>query len=292
MSTANGNLTHDMEEGRVKEPQQDAKLSYDANSGLSCAEVFLYIVSLLWLLLTFPLTIWFQFVQIQQYERGVKFRFGKRKQGEAEQPGILFRMPFVDEVTVLDLRTRAFDVPPQQILTKDSVSVNLDAVVYFHIEDPVKAACNVRDFDHSTKLLATTTMRTILGTKTMDELLTDRENIAKDIYATMDEPVKPWGIAIERVELKDVVLPVNLQRAMAAEAEAIRDAKAKIVAAKGEQDASRALTEAATVISESSGAMQLRYLQTLHAISAEKNSTIIFPLPMDILSALTNSKTS
>jgi len=287
---ANNERNHRMEEGRIDEPKQNDMLAYDATSGISCIEVFLLMFSCLWIICTFPITIWFQFREIQQYERGVKFRFGKRKQGAAEQPGIHFMMPFVEEMIVLDLRTRAFDVPPQQILTKDSVSVNLDAVVYFHIVDPVKAACNVRVYDHSTRLLATTTMRTILGTKTMDELLMDRENIAIDIYATMDEPVRPWGVQIERVELKDVVLPVNLQRAMAAEAEAIRDAKAKIVAAKGEQDASRALTEAASIISESPGAMQLRYLQTLHAISAEKNSTIIFPLPMDILSALTNFK--
>jgi len=277
---------HLMEEGEVRNPKVDDKLAYDATSETSGLERFLSIVAFVWAIISFPLTVWFRLRRVHQYERGVKFRFGKRKRGEAERPGMHYVMPFVEEMYVLDMRTKAFDVPPQQILTKDSVSCMIDAVVYYHVRDPVMAACNVRNFDQCTRLLATTTMRTILGTKTMDELLTDRDNIAKDIFATMDEPVRPWGIQIERVELKDVILPANLQRAMAAEAEAIRDAKAKIVAAKGEQDASRALTEAATVISESTGAMQLRYLQTLHAISAEKNSTIIFPLPMEIYSLL------
>jgi len=285
--------SHDrlVEEGVVGQPKLEENLAYDVASGTSGLERFLSIASWTWAMITFPLT-FNRIKKIQQYERGVKFRFGKRTQAASKAPGMRYIMPFIEELKIVDMRTIAWDVPHQQIITKDSVSVHVDAVVYYRVRDPVKAACNVERVHATTRLLATTTVRTVLGTKTMDELLTDRENIAKDIFASMDEPVKPWGVHIERVELKGVVLPVNLQRAMAAEAEAIRDAKAKIVAAKGEQDASRALTEAATVIGESPGAMQLRYLQTLHAISAEKNSTIIFPLPMDILSALTNSKTS
>jgi len=285
--------SHDrlVEEGVVGQPKLEENLAYDVASGTSGLERFLSIASWTWAMITFPLT-FNRIKKIQQYERGVKFRFGKRTQAASKAPGMRYIMPFIEELKIVDMRTIAWDVPQQQIITKDSVSVHVDAVVYYRVRDPVKAACNVERVHATTRLLATTTVRTVLGTKTMDELLTDRENIAKDIFASMDEPVKPWGVHIERVELKGVVLPVNLQRAMAAEAEAIRDAKAKIVAAKGEQDASRALTEAATVIGESPGAMQLRYLQTLHAISAEKNSTVIFPLPMDILSALTNSKTS
>jgi len=285
--------SHDrlVEEGEVGKSKLEEKLAYDVASGTSGLERFLSIASWTWAMVTFPLT-FNRIKKIQQYERGVKFRFGKRTQAASKGPGMRYVMPFIEELRIVDMRTKAWDVPAQQIITKDSVSVHVDAVVYYNVRDPVKAACNVENVHGATRLLATTTLRTVLGTKTMDELLTDRENIAKDIFASMDEPVKPWGVHIERVELKGVVLPGNLQRAMAAEAEAIRDAKAKIVAAKGEQDASRALTEAATVIGESPGAMQLRYLQTLHAISAEKNSTVIFPLPMDILSALTNSKTS
>merc|ERR1711953_659547 len=149
--------------------------------------------------------------------------------------------------------------------------------------NPMAAVCNVSDYSKSTKLLASTTLRNILGTKTLAELLSERDTIAHTMQALLDEATDPWGIKVERVEVKDVRLPQNLQRAMAAEAEATRDAQAKIIAAKGEMDASKALKEAADVIAQSPGALQLRYLQTLTSISAEKNSTIVFPLPIEML---------
>merc|ERR1711863_134856 len=151
---------------------------------------------------------------------------------------------------------------------------------------PMLAVCNVKDYDKSTKLLASTTLRTILGTKSLAEILSDRETIAVDILENLDTATDPWGVKVERVEVKDVRLPVQLQRAMAAEAEAARKARAEVIAAEGEQKASRALKEASEVISESSSALQLRYLQTLNSISAEKNSTIIFPLPIDMIKHL------
>merc|ERR1711994_61693 len=171
-------------------------------------------------------------------------------------------------------------------LTKDSVTVSVDAVVYYKIQNPMYSVCNVTNAASSTRLLASTTLRTTLGMKTLQEILTNREHTAEVILEQLDTATDPWGIKVERVEVKDVRLPQQLQRAMAAEAEATREAQAKIIAAKGEFDASKALKEAADVINESPGALQLRYLQTLTAISAEKNSTIIFPLPMDMLKGM------
>ena len=187
------------------------------------------------------------------------------------------------QIMVVDLRTMSFDVPPQEILTKDSVTVAVDAVVYYKISNPMAAVCNVSDYAKSTRLLSSTTLRTILGTKNMSEILSDRETIAVDILEHLDWATGPWGVKVERVEVKDVRLPQQLQRAMAAEAEATREARAKVIAAEGEQKASKALKEASDILSESPAALQLRYLQTLSDISAEKNSTIIFPLPIELL---------
>merc|ERR1711963_1374619 len=189
----------------------------------------------------------------------------------------------MDSIQVVDLRTVTFDVPPQEILTKDSVTVAVDAVVYYKIQNPMSAVCNVTNASQSTKLLASTTLRNTLGTKTLSEILADREHIAHMMLESLDTATDPWGVKVERVEVKDVRLPHQLQRAMAAEAEAAREARAKVIAAEGEQKASRALKEASDIITESAAALQLRYLQTLTQISAEKNSTIIFPLPLDLM---------
>jgi len=250
-----------------------------------CSKVIL-IFSFILIICTFPLSLCVCLRMVQEYERAVLFRLGRISRGGPVGPGLFFIVPCMDNIVVTDLRTVSFDVPPQEILTKDSVTVNVDAVVYYKIKDPMAAVCNVSDYSKSTKLLASTTLRTILGTKILSELLSDREIIAKDILTHLDGATDPWGILVERVEVKDVRLPVQLQRAMAAEAEATREARAKVIAAEGEQKSSRALKEASDIISESPAALQLRYLQTLTHISAEKNSTIIFPLPVDILSHL------
>jgi len=248
-----------------------------------CSKVIL-VFSFILIVCTFPLSLCVCLRMVQEYERAVLFRLGRISRGGPVGPGLFFIVPCMDNIVVTDLRTVSFDVPPQEILTKDSVTVNVDAVVYYKIKDPMAAVCNVADYAKSTKLLASTTLRTILGTKILSELLSDREIIAKDILTQLDGATDPWGILVERVEVKDVRLPVQLQRAMAAEAEATREARAKVIAAEGEQKSSRALKEASDIISESPAALQLRYLQTLTHISAEKNSTIIFPLPVDILS--------
>merc|ERR1719315_167158 len=224
---------------------------------------------------------------VQEYQRAVIFRLGRVKRGGAVGPGLFFIIPCMDTIQVVDLRTVSFDVPPQEILTKDSVTVAVDAVVYYKIQNPMFATCNVVNAGMSTRLLASTTLRNTLGTKQLHEILSEREGIASHILTSLDEATDPWGIKVERVEVKDVRLPQQLQRAMAAEAEAGRKARAKIIEAEGEQKSSKALKEAADVIAQSPGALQLRYLQTLNSISAEKNSTIIFPLPMEIVGAFT-----
>lgn len=210
------------------------------------------------------------------------FRLGRIVKGGARGPGIFFVIPCIDTYTKVDLRTVSFDVPPQEILSKDSVTVAVDAVVYYRISNATIAITNVADYGRSTRLLAATTLRNVLGTKNLSEILSEREAISHTMQSSLDEATDPWGVKVERVEVKDVRLPVQMQRAMAAEAEAARDARAKVIAAEGEQKASRALKEAADVISESPSALQLRYLQTLSTIAAEKNSTIVFPIPMEL----------
>jgi len=252
--------------------------------GDGLCSVLLTIISVLLIILTFPISLFMCIKVVQEYERAVIFRLGRIKKGGAQGPGLFFIIPCIDQCVVVDLRTVSFDVPPQEILTKDSVTVAVDAVVYYNIRNPMAAVCNVSDYSKSTKLLASTTLRNILGTKTLAELLSEREAIAGGLKTMIDAATDPWGIDIERVEVKDVRLPQNLQRAMAAEAEATREARAKVIAAEGEQKASRALKEASDIISESPAALQLRYLQTLATISSEKNSTIVFPIPIEMFS--------
>ncbi|KAF5292069.1 hypothetical protein FQR65_LT11335 [Abscondita terminalis] len=219
-------------------------------------------LSVILVIITMPFSLMFCFKVVQEYERAVIFRLGCLRKGKARGP-----------------------VPAQEALTKDSVTVTVDAVVYYRIDNPLFAVVKVTDYSHSTKLLSMTTLRNILGTKNLSEVLSDREAISNTMQTALDAATEPWGVKVERVEIKDVSLPVQLQRAMAAEAEASREARAKVIAAEGEMKASRALKEASDVISENPAALQLRYLQTLNTISAEKNSTIIFPLPMDIVNA-------
>jgi len=241
------------------------------------------VISVLFIICTFPFSLFVTVKMVQEYERAVIFRLGRVKKGGAVGPGLFFIIPCMDDIRVVDLRTISFDVPPQEILTKDSVTVQVDAVCFFKVSEPMASVCNVEDASSSTKLLASTTLRNILGTKSLQEILSDRESTAVTILQQLDEATDPWGIKVDRVEVKDVRLPHELQRAMAAEAEASREARAKVIAAEGEQKASKALKEASDIITESAAALQLRYLQTLTQISAEKNSTIIFPLPLDLM---------
>ncbi|XP_039285875.1 band 7 protein AGAP004871 isoform X1 [Nilaparvata lugens] len=243
------------------------------------------LTGLSWLLVvcTLPFSLFVCFKVVQEYERAVIFRLGRLVSGGAKGPGIFFILPCIDNYARVDLRTRTYDVPPQEVLTKDSVTVSVDAVVYYRVSNATISVANVANAHHSTRLLAQTTLRNVLGTRPLHEILSEREAISNTMQTNLDDATEAWGIKVERVEIKDVRLPIQLQRAMAAEAEAAREARAKVIAAEGEQKASRALREASEVIGDSPAALQLRYLQTLNTISAEKNSTIVFPLPIDMM---------
>jgi len=256
----------------------------DDEENTFCAAILTF-VSYLLVFITLPISVWGCIKVVQEYERAVIFRLGRLRSGGAKGPGLFFVLPCIDNYRCVDLRTGAFDVPPQEILTRDSVTVSVDAVVYYQVSNPLSAVCNNDDYNRSTRLLAATTLRNILGTKNLSEILSERESIAESMHRALEVATDPWGVHVDRVEVKDVRLPQQMQRAMAAEAEATRDARAKVIASEGEQKSAKALKEAADIIAQSPAALQLRYLQTLNSISAEKNSTIIFPLPMEIVGA-------
>ena len=221
---------------------------------------------------------------VQQYERGVIFVLG-RLDG-AKGPGIFLVPPFVSRMMKVDLRIITLTVPPQEVITRDNVTVKVTAVLYFRVMDPVAAVVNVMNFMQATTQIGQTTLRNVLGQSELDELLSQRNKINQDLQTIIDEHTEQWGVKVTAVEIKDIELPVTMQRAMAKQAEAEREKRAKIIHAEGELQASSQLAKAAAVIGSESSALQLRYLQTLTEIAVEKNSTIIFPLPMDLIGSL------
>ncbi|KAG8452770.1 hypothetical protein GDO86_004529 [Hymenochirus boettgeri] len=271
--------------------QKQQKEEYiDVNGEIGFCGWVILILSALFAAVTFPLSIWFCVKIVKEYERAVLFRLGRIISGKAKGPGLMFILPCTDTFIKVDLRVVSFAIPPQEILTKDSVTTTVDGVVYYKIEGAIKSVANVSNVHIAAQQLAQTTLRNILGTQTLSSILANREEIAHNIQSILDTATHSWGVKVERVEMRDVRLPIQMQRAMAAEAEAAREARAKVVAAEGEMNASRALKEASMVISESPVALQLRYLQTLNTIAAENNSTIVFPLPVDLLQAFLNKK--
>ncbi|XP_059824997.1 stomatin-like isoform X2 [Hypanus sabinus] len=254
--------------------------------GLRWGEWLLIVGSIIFILATFPLSIWLCIKTVQEYERAVVFRLGRILHGGAKGPGIFWFIPCVDTFHIVDLRTVSFSVPPQEVLSKDSVAVIVDAIVYYRIFDPVRSVTRVKNVSNVTHLLAQTTLRNILGTRNLSDIVSERENMAQQMEDLLFEASKEWGIKVERVEFKDVKLPVGLQRMMAAEAEAVRDARAKVIAAEGEVKASHSLKDAATVMSMNPVALQLRYFQTLAEVASENNSTIFFPVPIDLMAGL------
>ena len=223
---------------------------------------------------------------LNEYERGVIFRLG-RYIGQ-KGPGLIFVIPFVDRMAKVGLRTVVLDVPPQDVITKDNVSVKVNAVVYFRVMEAQKAIIEVEDFFYATSQLAQTTLRSVLGETELDELLSQREEINLKLQAILDQQTDPWGVKVSNVEVKHIDLPKEMQRAMAKQAEAEREKRAKIIAADAEFQASQKLTEAAAVIATQPIAIQLRYLQTLSEIATENNTTTIFPVPVDFLSQFMN----
>jgi regulator of protease activity HflC (stomatin/prohibitin superfamily) len=222
---------------------------------------------------------------LPEYERGVVFRLGKL-QPKDYGPGLFFIIPIVDKMVRVSLRTIVHDVPPQDVITRDNVSVKVNAVVYFRVFEPRKAIVEVENYHYATSQLAQTTLRSVLGQADLDQLLSERDELGHQMQAILDRQTDPWGIKVSAVEVKHVDLPEEMRRAMARQAEAEREKRAKIIHATGELKASQELSEAADVMSRNPATLQLRYLQTLTEISAESNSTIIFPVPVDTVRLL------
>ncbi|MBM3319566.1 MAG: slipin family protein [Candidatus Eisenbacteria bacterium] len=224
---------------------------------------------------------------LREYERGVVFRLGRLVGSKG--PGLVLLVPIIDRMVKVSLRVLAMDVPPQDVITRDNVSVKVNAVLYFQVMDAQKAIVAVEKFLYATSQMAQTTLRSVLGEHELDDLLANREKINQQLQQILDERTDPWGIKVVAVEVKDVDLPQEMQRAIARQAEAERERRAKVIHAEGEFQAAGKLTEAAHTIAAEPVAIQLRYLQTLTEISAEKNSTILFPIPIELLRGMIDS---
>ncbi len=225
---------------------------------------------------------------MKEYERAVIFRLGRLV--GAKGPGLILLIPFIDQMVRVSLRIVAMDVPSQDVITKDNVSVKVNAVIYFRVVNPESAIVEVEDYLYATSQIAQTTLRSVLGQSELDELLAEREEINRKLQRIIDDHTDPWGIKVTVVEVKHVDLPVEMQRAMARQAEAEREKRAKIIHAEGELQASDKLSQAARIMAAEPITIQLRYLQTLTEIGTEKNSTIIFPLPIDLIASFTNRR--
>ena len=223
-----------------------------------------------------------------EYQRGVIFRLGRINPPKG--PGLFFIIPIVDRVVRVDLRTITMDVPAQEVITKDNVPVKVNAVAYFRVIDPTRATIEIQNYVVATSQIAQTTLRSVLGQSDLDHLLTERDKLNTRLQEIIDEQTDPWGVKVSIVEIKDVEIPSSMQRAMARQAEAERERRAKVIAAEGEFQASEKLEQAAVVLSRTPAAIQLRYLQTLVEVAAEKNSTTLFPIPIDLLSPFLNKQ--
>jgi regulator of protease activity HflC (stomatin/prohibitin superfamily) len=226
---------------------------------------------------------------LKEYERGVIFRLG-RVLDKPKGPGLILVLSPIDKLVRISLRTIVFDVPPQDIITRDNVSVKVNAVVYFRVVEPKRAVIEVQDYMYATSQLSQTTLRSVLGQADLDELLSERDKLNSRLQTIIDEHTDPWGIKVSMVEIKHVDLPQEMQRAMAKQAEAERERRAKIIHAEGESQASAKLLEAANTLSQNPSTIQLRYLQTLVEIGAENSTTIVFPMPIDLLKGIFEKK--
>jgi regulator of protease activity HflC (stomatin/prohibitin superfamily) len=242
-------------------------------------------VGLLLLAIIIVIAIKLTFNVLPEYERGVIFRLGRIARGlyGGNGPGLVIIVPFIDRLVRVSLRTVTMDVPPQDVITKDNVTVKVNAVIYFRVVDQERAIIQVEDYLYATSMMSQTTLRSVLGQSQLDDLLSKREQINADLQRIIDQQTEPWGIKVTAVEVKNVDLPQEMQRAIARQAEAERERRAKVIHAEGEFEASQRLADAADVISRNPVALQLRYLQTLVEIAAEKNSTTIFPIPIDTI---------
>lgn len=219
---------------------------------------------------------------VQQYQRGIVLRFG-RLLSEVRQPGLRLIVPFADRMQKVSIQTTVLDVPSQNAITKDNVTIGVDAVVYFRVDDPVRAVINVDDYLRATSQVAQTSMRSVIGRADLDTLLSDREQINSELKAVIDAPTEDWGVSIDRVEIKDIALPEGMRRSMSRQAEAERDRRARVIAAQAELEASEKLTQASERMAAAPGALQLRLLQTVTDVASDKNSTLVMPLPVELL---------
>jgi regulator of protease activity HflC (stomatin/prohibitin superfamily) len=219
---------------------------------------------------------------VQQYQRGVVLRFG-RLLPEVRQPGLQLMIPVADRMVKVPVQTIVLDVPPQGAITKDNVTLSVDAVVYFRVTDPVKAVVNVENYLGAISQVSRTSLRSVIGRADLDTLLSDREQVNSELRAVIDTPTDEWGITVDRVEIKDIALPETMRRAMAHQAEAERDRRARVIAADGEFQASTRLADAARVMADTPGALQLRLLQTVTDVASDQNSTLVMPLPVELL---------
>lgn len=225
------------------------------------------------------------FYVLREYERAVIFRFGRLAAGlvGANGPGVIIIIPFIDKLLRVSLRTVTMDVPPQDVITKDNVSVKVNAVIYFRVVDAQKAIVDVEDYFYATSMIAQTTLRSVLGQSHLDDLLSKRDEINADLQRIIDQATEPWGIKVTAVEVKNVDLPQEMQRAIARQAEAERERRSKVIHAEGEYQASQRLADAAAVLTRNPAALQLRYIETILNVAGDKNSTIVFPVPIDLL---------
>jgi regulator of protease activity HflC (stomatin/prohibitin superfamily) len=245
-------------------------------------------ISILTVVVVFVLFVLLSAVRIlREYERAVIFRLGRLI--GAKGPGLILLIPIIDKMQKIDLRVITTDVPPQDVITRDNVSIKVNAVVYFRVFDPNKAIVEVEDYLYATSQMAQTTLRSVLGEAELDELLSERERINERLQTIIDEHTDPWGIKVAQVQVKHIDLPQGMQRAMARQAEAERERRAKVITAEGEFQAAERMAEAAAIIGRHPQALQLRFLQTLVEVAAENNSTMIFPVPIDLLEAFRQS---
>lgn len=253
----------------------------DRETSFTCCENILMFFAWILVIICFPL--WFSIInQVKDYERAVIFRLGKLS-GGAKGPGVFAINPLTDVIRVVDLRVETKNLPPQEMMTKDSVTITVDAICFMKVANPVSCVLEVDDYKKAFELFCATSLRAVIGTYELQSILSEREELNERVRNIIEHETAAWGVAVPSVEIKDVQLPVGMQRAMAAEAEAERERRAKIINARGEAEAAEELANAARIIADSPGALQLRYLHTLSKIAAEHNSTILFPLPIELM---------
>jgi regulator of protease activity HflC (stomatin/prohibitin superfamily) len=245
-------------------------------------------LSLIFLIIIILLFLQASIKVINEYERAVVLRLGKFH--KVKGPGLILLLPVIDKMRKIDLRTVTLDVPPQEVITRDNVSIRVSAVVYFRVMEPEKAFLQVEDYYYATSQLAQTTLRSVCGQAELDEILAEREKLNVKLQEILDADTEPWGVKVSKVEIKEIDLPEEMKRAMAKQAEAERERRAKIISAEGELQAAQKLLEAAKIMASNPMTLQLRYLQTLTEIATEKNSTILFPLPIEILKAFASKE--